>query len=313
MSLLEKDTPDVEAGCTVSDLRVALTGRGLDVVDEINIELRPGEVVGLVGESGSGKTTAGRALLAYARRGAFIERGKVMFEGEDVLALSSEQLREIRGMKIAYVPQDPAAALNPAIRIGSQIVELLELHGIGTSEERLDGARAGLREVGLPDDDEFLARYAHQLSGGQVQRVALAMAFLPRPQVLVLDEPTTGLDVTTQGMVLQTLAELCRSHRVAALYVTHDLAVVANIADRVAVMYAGRIIELGPRETMFHQPAHPYTRALLDAIPHLSQARALTGIPGSTPGPGRRPSGCRFNNRCEYAQDRCREVAPEDV
>ena len=169
-----------------------------------------------------------------------------MFEGQDVLALSSEQLREIRGMKIAYVPQDPAAALNPAIRIGRQIVELLELHGIGTSEERLDGARAGLREVGLPDDDEFLARYAHQLSGGQVQRVALAMAFLPRPKVLVLDEPTTGLDVTTQGMVLQTLGELCRSHRVAALYVTHDLAVVANIADRVAVMYAGQIIELGP-------------------------------------------------------------------
>ena len=249
MSLLEKDTPDVEAGCTVSDLRVALTGRGLDVVDEINIELRPGEVVGLVGESGSGKTTAGTALLAYARRGAFIERGKVMFEGQDVLELSSEQLREIRGMKIAYVPQDPASALNPAIRIGRQIVELLELHDIGTSEERLDGARAGLREVGLPDDDEFLARYAHQLSGGQVQRVALAMAFLPRPKVLVLDEPTTGLDVTTQGMVLQTLGELCRSHRVAALYVTHDLAVVANIADRVAVMYAGQIIELGPRET----------------------------------------------------------------
>ena len=142
----------------------------------------PGEVVGLVGESGSGKTTAGTALLAYARRGAFIERGTVMFEGQDVLALPWEQIREIRGMKIAYVPQDPGAALNPAIRIGRQIVELLELHDIGTAEERLEGARAGLREVGLPDDDEFLARYPHQLSGGQVQRVALAMAFLPRPE-----------------------------------------------------------------------------------------------------------------------------------
>ena len=309
--MLEKDTPDVEAGCTVSDLRVALTGSGLDVIDEINIELRPGEVVGLVGESGSGKTTAGTALLAYARRGAFIEHGTVMFEGQDVLALPWEQIREIRGMKIAYVPQDPGAALNPAIRIGRQIVELLELHDIGTAEERLDGARAGLREVGLPDDDEFLARYPHQLSGGQVQRVALAMAFLPRPKVLVLDEPTTGLDVTTQGMVLQTMGELCRSHHVAALYVTHDLAVVANIADRVAVMYAGQIIELGPRDAMFRQPAHPYTRALLDAIPHLSQARALTGIPGSTPGPGRRPTACRFNTRCEYVEDRCREIEPD--
>ena len=312
MTILEKDTPDTEAGCTVADLRVALTGRNLDVVDEINIELRPGEVVGLVGESGSGKTTAGTALLAYSRRGAFIERGTVMFEGQDVLAQPWEKVREIRGMKIAYVPQDPGAALNPAIRIGRQIVELLELHGIGTAQQRLEGARAGLREVGLPDDDEFLARYPHQLSGGQVQRVALAMSFLPRPKVLVLDEPTTGLDVTTQGMVLRTMGELCRSHRVAALYVTHDLAVVANIADRVAVMYAGRIIELGPRDAMFRHPAHPYTRALLDAIPHLSQARALTGIPGTTPGPGRRPSGCRFHDRCEYVQDRCRETEPAD-
>ncbi|HLU54117.1 MAG TPA: ABC transporter ATP-binding protein [Pseudonocardia sp.] len=307
-------TITTEAGCVLSDLRVGLAGRrDVDVVDEINLELRPGEVVGLVGESGSGKTTAGTALLGYARPGAVIERGKLLFEGQDILALPWEQVRPIRGMKIAYVPQDPGAALNPAIRIGRQIVELLELHGVGTPQERLERARAGLREVGLPDDDEFLARYPHQLSGGQVQRVALAMAFLPRPKVLVLDEPTTGLDVTTQGMVLRTMAQLCRSYQVAALYVTHDLAVVANIADRVAVMYAGRIVELGPREQMFSQPAHPYTRALLDAIPHLSHARALTGIPGNTPAPGRRPSGCRFHDRCAYVQDRCRETEPVDV
>ena len=140
--------------------------------------------------------------------------------------------------------------------------------------------------MGLPNDDEFLRRYAHQLSGGQVQRVALAMAFLPKPKVLVLDEPTTGLDVTTQKMVLDTMAELCRAYGVSALYVTHDLAVVANIADRVAVMYAGQIAELGPRDTIFANPSHPYTRALLDSIPHLSQARALKGIPGRTPAPG---------------------------
>src|SRR5690606_11270642 len=307
-------TITTEAGCVLSDLRVGLAGRrDVDVVDEINLELRPGEVVGLVGESGSGKTTAGTALLGYARPGAVIERGKLLFEGQDILALPWEQVRPIRGMKIAYVPQDPGAALNPAIRIGRQIVELLELHGVGTPQERLERARAGLREVGLPGDDEFLARYPHQLAGGQVQRVALAMAFLPRPKVLVLDEPTTGLDVTTQGMVLRMMAQLCRSYQVAALYVTHDLAVVANIADRVAVMYAGRIVELGPREQMFSQPAHPYTRALLDAIPHLSHARALTGIPGNTPAPGRRPSGCRFHDRCAYVQDRCRETEPVDV
>ncbi|CUR58734.1 putative dipeptide transporter (ABC superfamily, ATP_bind) [metagenome] len=298
-------------GITVEGLRVGLTGRGIDVVDDINLVLKAGEVVGLVGESGSGKTTVGTALLGYSRAGALIEQGKVLLDDRDVLTMSWQDIRKIRGEEIAYVPQDPASALNPSIRIGRQIVELMELRGIGTKESRLQGARDGLAEVGLPNDDEFLRRYAHQLSGGQVQRVALAMAFLPKPKVLVLDEPTTGLDVTTQGMVLKTMGELCRSHGVAALYVTHDLAVIANIADRVAVMYAGQIAELGPRDTIFAHPTHPYTRALLDAIPHMRQARALSGIPGRTPAPGRRPEGCRFNDRCSFAIDACRESVPE--
>jgi peptide/nickel transport system ATP-binding protein len=299
-------------GIAVRDLRIGLTQRpGVDVVDDIDLVLAPGEVVGLVGESGSGKTTVGTALLAYTRPGAEIEHGTVVYQDNDVLALPWKKMRKLRGEEIAYVPQDPAAALNPSIRIGKQIVELMALRGIGTDESRLAGARAGLEEVGLPSDDEFLRRYSHQLSGGQVQRVALAMAFLPKPKVLVLDEPTTGLDVTTQGMVLQTMGELCRSHGVAALYVTHDLAVVANIADRVAVMYAGQIVELGPKQTVFKRPAHPYTRALLDSIPHMSQARALSGIPGRTPAPGARPEGCRFNDRCRYAEDKCRAGVPE--
>ena len=181
----------------------------------------------------------------------------MLFEDKDVLGLPWQQVRQLRGEEIAYVPQDPASALNPSIRIGQQIVELMELRGLGTAESRLQGARDGLAEVGLPNDDEFLRRYSHQLSGGQVQRVALAMAFLPKPKVLVLDEPTTGLDVTTQGMVLQTMGELCRTHGVAALYVTHDLAVIANIADRVAVMYAGQIAELGERDEIFAHPVAP--------------------------------------------------------
>jgi peptide/nickel transport system ATP-binding protein len=306
-------------GIAVSDLRVVLTGRSarkdseaelVDVVDDIDLVLAPGEVVGLVGESGSGKTTVGTSLLGYSRAGALIDRGKVLYDDRDVLSLSPQDVRQLRGEEIAYVPQDPASALNPSIRIGRQIVELMELRGIGTSESRLEGARAGLAEVGLPNDDEFLRRYSHQLSGGQVQRVALAMAFLPRPKVLVLDEPTTGLDVTTQGMVLDTMGELCRSHRVAALYVTHDLTVIANIADRVAVMYAGQIAELGGRDEIFANPRHPYTRALLDAIPHLSQARALAGIPGSTPAPGNRPVGCRFHDRCGYVVEECKAGVP---
>jgi peptide/nickel transport system ATP-binding protein len=298
-------------GLVVEGLGVDLTGKDVDVVDDIDLVLKPGEVVGLVGESGSGKTTVGTSLLGYSRAGAVISSGKVLLEGRNVLDMPWQQVRQIRGEEIAYVPQDPASALNPAIRIGKQIVELLTLRGIGTTESRLNGARDGLAEVGLPNDDEFLSRYPHQLSGGQVQRVALAMAFLPKPKVLVLDEPTTGLDVTTQAMVLDTMAQLCRTHRVSALYVTHDLAVVANIADRVAVMYAGQIVELGPKEAMFKRPAHPYTRALLDSIPHLSQARALTGIPGRTPAPGARPHGCRFHDRCSFVVEACKQSVPE--
>ncbi|GMA21498.1 hypothetical protein GCM10025862_42540 [Arsenicicoccus piscis] len=169
-------------------------------------------------------------------------------------------MRNIRGVDVAYVPQDPSSALNPSIRVGRQLRELLDLHDIGTPEERDRRIREILPEVGLPGTDEFLARYPHQMSGGQVQRVALAMVFLPRPQVLVLDEPTTGLDVTTQGRVLATLAELCERFSVAALYVTHDLAVVASIADRVAVMYAGRVIEQGVTRDVFSSPRTP-TRA----------------------------------------------------
>ena len=261
-------------GIIIQDLRIGLTARpGVDVVDDIDLVLKPGEVVGLVGESGSGKTTVGTALLGYTRAGALFERGKVLFQDSDVLALPWQQVRKLRGEEIAYVPQDPASALNPSIRIGKQIVELMELRGLGTAETRLQGARDGLAEVGLPNDDEFLRRYSHQLSGGQVQRVALAMAFLPKPKVLVLDEPTTGLDVTTQGMVLQTMGELCRTHGVAALYVTHDLAVIANIADRVAVMYAGQIAELGAR-------ADDLRRA--DAPLHAGAARL---DPAPEPGP----------------------------
>ena len=302
------------AACSVAGLRVVLTGHDrVDVVDGIDLTLAPGEVVGLVGESGSGKTTVGTALLGYSRDGAAVDAGEVLLDGSDVLSMPWKDVRQLRGEEIAYMPQDPASALNPSIRIRRQIVELLELRGVGTTDERLQRAREGLTEVGLPDDDEFLSRYPHQLSGGQVQRVALAMAFLPRPKVLVLDEPTTGLDVTTQGMVLDTMNHLCRSHQVAALYVTHDLAVVGNIADKVAVMYAGRIVEMGSRSDIFDKPSHPYTRALLDAIPHLSRARALGGIPGRTPGPGRRPGGCRFHDRCPSAVDACAEAEPEPV
>lgn len=309
----EREATDQGPVCLVRGLRVGLVGRPVDVVDEIDLQIRPGEVVGLVGESGSGKTTVGTALLGYAREGAEIADGEIDVAGHDLRAMTWQQVRSVRGMDVAYVPQDPASALNPAHRIGAQLRELLDLHHVGSPEERDAAIRAILPDVGLPADDEFLRRYPHQLSGGQVQRVALAMVFLPRPRVLVLDEPTTGLDVTTQSMVLETLTTLCRRYDVAALYVTHDLSVVATVADRIAVMYAGRVAEEGPTREVFAAPSHPYTRALLRAIPHLHTAYQLSGIPGRAPNPGRRPTGCRFHDRCELAVDECAQVEPPVV
>ncbi|MGH3137828.1 MAG: ABC transporter ATP-binding protein, partial [Gaiellaceae bacterium] len=287
------------------DLRVEVDyGNREDIVDEITFGVSAGEVLGLVGESGSGKTTVGLAILGHTRRGARIARGEVRIEGRDILPLPPLERQRLRGRLVSYVPQDPASALNPAIRIGTQLEETLTEHGFGASEgERRARIGEVLEEVLLPTDETFLKRYPHQLSGGQQQRVALAMAFANRPRVIVLDEPTTGLDVTTQAHVLETVRDLCAAHGVAAVYVSHDLAVVATLASRVAVMYGGRLVEVGPTGTLFRQAGHPYTRRLVEAIPELSGTHALVGIPGTAPRPGHRPAGCFFAPRCHYAED----------
>ena len=296
---------------TVADLRIVLDPSGIDIDDDVTFAIHKGEVLGLVGESASGKTTAATSLLAHQRRGAKIAGGEIDITGTNVLGASPGELRHIRGGLISYVPQDASASLNPALRINTQLMEILEAHDYGSSaadrEERLAEMMA---EVLLPSDRAFLRRYPHQLSGGQQQRVAIAMAFACRPKVIVLDEPTTALDVTTQAHVLETIRDLTRSYGVSALYVTHDLAVVANLADRIAVMYAGRLVEIGPRNTLFQGAWHPYTRKLLAAIPDLSGERALHGIPGWAPRPGQRVPGCAFRPRCELAIDKCAEFPP---
>ncbi len=295
----------------VENLCVELEDTRIDIVDEVSLFVPAGDVLGLVGESGSGKTTVGLAVLGHMRRGARITGGQVRIEGRDILALKPLARQALRGTLVSYVPQDPASALNPALRIATQLDETLAEHGYGNSEaDRRDRIREVLGEVLLPSDDEFLRRYPHQLSGGQQQRVALAMAFANRPRVIVLDEPTTGLDVTTQAHVLATVRDLCEAHRVAAVYVSHDLAVVATLSIRVAVMYAGRIIETGPKNVLFRSSAHPYTRRLVEAIPELSGAHALVGIPGTAPRPGLRPRGCFFAPRCSYATARCGDEFP---
>jgi peptide/nickel transport system ATP-binding protein len=304
-------TPVPEAVLNVEGLRIVLDPSGVDIDDDVSLVIHRGEVLGLVGESASGKTTVGTSLLDYQRRGAKIAGGRVEIDGRDVLAMDPAALRGVRGGAISYVPQDSSASLNPALRIGTQLMEILEVHGFGSSaadrEARLVEMMA---EVLLPSDKAFLRRYPHQLSGGQQQRVAIAMAFANRPKVIVLDEPTTALDVTTQAHVLDTVRDLTKSYGVAALYITHDLAVVSNLADRIAVMYAGKVVEVGARDELFDAGHHPYTRKLLASIPDITGERALRGIPGWAPRPGQRPGGCSFTPRCDWAIDACREEFP---
>jgi peptide/nickel transport system ATP-binding protein len=296
----------------VRGLEIRSGRHGPPVVSEVSFAVRAGEVLGLVGESGSGKTTVALALLGYTRRGLSVSGGEVRLDGVQVLRLRPGELRQVRGAKVSYVPQDPAAALNPALRIGYQLREALRVHAriAGDPEARISEV---MREAYLDATPDMLRRYPHQLSGGQQQRVALAMAFACRPSLIVLDEPTTGLDVSTQRHILDTVRSLCRGYGVAAVYVSHDLAVVGELVAEVAVMYAGRIVEAGPTAALFTQPLHPYTRGLLASVPTPDSARRLTGMPGHQPAPGQRGPGCSFAPRCDFALDPCRVREPEQV
>ena len=284
----------------LSGLEVRLK-TGDAVVEDVDLRIARGEILGLVGESGAGKTTTALALLGYSDEGVTIAGGSLAIAGAALRM--DDSMRRFRGAVISYVPQDPGRSLNPALRIVDALTDILDSH---RSERRDAGAPARLfGAVGLPATPAFGRRFPHQLSGGQQQRVCIALALSCDPAVVVLDEPTTGLDVVTQARILSELVRLRDEQNISMVYVTHDLAVVAQIADRIAVMYAGRIVEQGPADVILRRPRHPYTRGLLTSIPDHVRPRALEPMPGIAVGVGERPAGCSFAPRCPQRTDRC--------
>ena len=302
---------------SVLDLRVELetpSGRAR-VLDGISLELAPGETLALVGESGSGKTMTALAVLGLLPNNARVVTGRAFFDEQNLLRLSERELGRLRGKSLAIVFQDPLAALHPMLTVERQLTEVVECHEGGTRRAARTRAAAALEEVGLADVERVLAAYPHQLSGGMRQRVAIAMAIQLRPAVLFADEPTSALDVTLQGQVLALLRELQQRHGTAIVLISHDLARVAEVADRVQVLYSGRTVELARASELFRRPLHPYTAGLLASAPRLEREPEfpLPAIPGQPPDPLARPAGCAFHPRCALVEERCKAAVPELV
>jgi peptide/nickel transport system ATP-binding protein len=278
-------------------------------VDQVSFSLRRGEVLGLVGESGSGKSMTAYSILGLVDPPGRIVSGKILFEGRDLAQASSEEMRRIRGNRIAMIFQDPMATLNPVLRIDTQMVEAILAHESTSQHAARERARDALGKVGIPSPDERLEAYPHQFSGGMRQRVAIAIALLNRPALVIADEPTTALDVTIQGQILYEMQKLTIESGASLIWITHDLSVIAGLADRVCVMYAGRIVEQGATADVLGAPRHPYTGGLLSSIPGNNGARErLKPIQGMTPSLTELPSGCHFRPRCPNATAECTEV-----
>ncbi|MEA2385859.1 MAG: peptide/nickel transport system ATP-binding protein [Thermoleophilaceae bacterium] len=298
----------------VEDLHVGFhTEDGLvRAVDGLSLELAPGEILAVVGESGCGKSVAAQTIMGLTRAGNAEFRGSVRFRGRDLLTASNEELRRVRGAEIAMVFQDPMSSLNPVHRIGDQIVEQILAHERLSRAEARERADDLLERVGISRAGERADSYPHELSGGMRQRVMIAMALSCGPAVLLADEPTTALDVTVQAQILERIRELRDAENAAVVLVTHDLGVVADIADRIVVMYAGRIIEQGTPEEIFYDPQHPYTWGLLGSIARVDRPRSgrLAAIPGRPPSLASPPAGCHFRPRCPHEFERCSETPP---
>jgi peptide/nickel transport system ATP-binding protein len=300
---------------SIRGLRVGLRRkkRTVELIRGVDLDVAPGEKLGIVGESGSGKTLTVLSVLQLLPSQLQIVGGEIDFGGENLLRVSSERLRQVRGGEVAMVYQDPMSSLNPLLRVGSQIEEALEAHGVH-GEQATARTRDVLGHVGLPDPERVESSYPHELSGGMLQRVMIAMSLATSPRVLVADEPTTALDVTIQAQILDLLAEMKAAFGMAIMLITHAMGVVAEVAQRVAVMYAGRVVEEAPVETLFARPLHPYTQGLIRSIPRLAAARGarrrLAAIGGTVPSLIDPPPGCRFAPRCGFARAACAASVP---
>ena len=298
----------------VEGLGTRFVGRSGAVVavEDISFSLGRGEVLGLVGESGSGKSLTGFSLIGLVDPPGEVFAGSVRLNGQELRGLPEQALRKLRGDRVAMIFQDPMMTLNPVLRIDTQMIETLRAHRDIDRRQARELALAALLRVGIAAPEERLRAYPHQLSGGMRQRVGIAIALLNAPDLIIADEPTTALDVSIQAQILFEMQTLCRESGTALIWISHDLAVVAGLADRVCVMYAGRIVEQGPTAAVLHDPAHPYTRGLLDSSPAAQPRRGqrLQPIPGVAPGLADRPSGCAFHPRCAHAKADCRQIAP---
>jgi len=286
-------------------------------VDGVSFTVAPGEILGLVGESGSGKSITGFSIIGLLDPPGHIAAGRVRFQGEDIVTAPADRLRQLRGAKIAMIFQDPMMTLNPVLRVDTQMIEAVQAHERVSEATARSRAVDVLKAVGIAAPEDRLLAYPHQLSGGMRQRIAIATALLNKPDLIIADEPTTALDVTIQGQILYEMRKLCRETGTALIWITHDLSVVAGLADRVMVMYAGRIVETGPVADVLENPRHPYTRGLVGSVPGGGhRGHRLYQIPGMAPPPLNLPAGCRFRDRCGFATEACgtmpdlRELAP---
>ena len=281
-------------------------------VDRISYQVAQGEVLGIVGESGSGKSVSSLAIMGLIDHPGRVSAESLQFENTNLLTLESKAKRQLIGADVAMIFQDPMTSLNPAYTVGFQIMEALKTHEGGTKKARKDRTLELLRLVGIPDPESRIDVYPHQLSGGMSQRVMIAMAIACRPKLLIADEPTTALDVTIQAQIMELLLELQKKECMSLILITHDLALVAEAADRIIVMYAGQIVEEGTTKDIFREPKHPYTQALLRSLPEFAEGKSrLESLQGVVPGKYDRPTGCLLNPRCPYATEYCRQVEPQ--